>query len=127
MATQTKKAAIAQTKELVSTTRGKIRAVREQVEKADPELRKTVDDVDEALNNVRDLVNRIEEDAGLPAAVSRFIRRMLSREFIIVVVAVVAIWSGELNTQEALGVAIAGSGLALGRGVAKAKTGGSDG
>ena len=43
-------------------------AVRDQVAATGPELRQTVDDVDESLNNVRDLVIRIEEDAGLPTA-----------------------------------------------------------
>lgn len=127
MATQTKKAAIIQAKELVTTTKGKIHAVRDQAAVAEPELRQAVDDVDEALNTVRDLVKRIEDDAGLSATVSRFIRRMLSREFIIVVVSVVAILTGELTTEQVIGVAIAGSGLALGRSVAKVKTGGSDG
>ena len=69
----------------------------------------------------------IEEDAGLSATASRFIRRMLSREFIIVVLSLVAISTGELSTEQVIGVAIAGSSLALGRSVAKAKTGGSDG
>ena len=55
-----------------------------------------------------------------------FIRRIFSREFIIAVVAVVAIWVGDLGPQEAIAIAVAGGGLALGRGVAKSRTGGSD-
>jgi hypothetical protein len=58
--------------------------------------------------------------------VRRFIRRLLSREVIVAVAAIITIATGDLEAQEAIGVAVAGTGLILGRSVVKARQGATD-
>ena len=79
------------------------------------------------MDSALELADRLAKDLDWWPVAKRFIRRILSREFIIAVVAVMAIWNGNLESTEAIGVAVAGGGLALGRGVAKANSGGTDG
>ena len=51
--------------------------------------------------------------------IRRFARRLLSREVIIAIIAVIAIWAGDLDAEQAIGVAVAGTGLILGRSAVK--------
>ena len=104
----------------------KLEQIRASADAAKPGLEAAANEVEDALENLLKLGDRLGEDFGPWRWLRPFIRRMSSREFIIAVVAIVAIWSGGLDAQEAIAVAAAGGGLALGRGVAKARTGGSD-
>ena len=118
------------TKETIERTRGRIFASKARIEasavSSAPELQQAAAEVQGLLDSVLDAVDEVVPDEGRWGVAMRFIRRMLSREMIIAVVAIVVIASGTMETEQAIGVAVAAGGLALGRGVAKQRTGGGD-
>ena len=97
---------------------------REEAIKAKPELEKTATELLTTLNSAMAAVERlIPEDEKVGPTIRRFVRRLLSREVIVAVVAIISIWTGSLTAEQAIGVAIAGTGLILGRSVVKARPG----
>ena len=121
------------TRDTIERARARIAAGRVQIDDIKksaktitPELEQTANDMERTVESLLDAVDDIIPDEGTWGFAMRFTRRMLSREMIISIVAIVAIWAGGLESQEAIAVAVAGGGLALGRGVAKQKSGGTD-
>ena len=127
MSSQSSKAAVERVKNKIKTNKEKLETIRAKADAAAPELAEAAEELQDSLDSALELADRLAMDAEWWPTARRFIRRVTSREFIIAVVAVVAIWTGNLESTEAIGVAIAGGGLALGRGVAKANSGGTDG
>ncbi len=121
------------TRETIERARVRIAAGRSQIDEiqksaaaATPELQQTAAEVQQTINSLLDAIDEVVPDEGNWGAGMRFVRRMLSREMIISVVAIIAVWAGGLDAQQAIAVAVAGGGLALGRGVAKQRSGGTD-
>lgn len=127
MASQSSKVAVDRVKNRIETNREKLEPIRSRADAAELELASAAEEFQDALESALELTDRLAKDVDWWPTAKRFIRRMLSREFIIAVVAILAIWNGNLESNEAIGVAIAGGGIALGRGVAKASSGGTDG
>ena len=128
VATRRARSAIQNAHERVSESRDKLRQIKGSAEEARPELERSAAELESMLDSVDSLLNTISEDRGNGAAVSRFVRRMLSREMIVTVVAIIAIWNGGdiLGAEEAIAIAVASSGLVVSRGVVKQRSGGSD-
>jgi hypothetical protein len=98
----------------------KLAQLREEAVKAEPELEKTASELLSTLNSALAAMEKfIPEDEKTGPTLRRFIRRLLSREVIVAVVAIIAIWAGDLNAEQAIGVAVAGTGLILGRSAVK--------
>ena len=125
MASQVTNESIDRVKTKISTGKERLASIRTRAEATEPELAATAEDFQETLESALDLADRLAKDADWWPTAKRFIRRLTSREFVIAVVAIIAIWAGGLDAQEAIAVAVAGSGLALGRGIAK-RSGGTD-
>ena len=123
MAQGTVTAGLGRTQEKVASAKTRIDAIRNNAETARPEIEAAAQGFEEALDSVLDFADSLARDTHAWPTVKRFIRRILSREFIIVVVSIIAIWAGDLGAQESIAVGAAGSGLALGRGVAKNRSG----
>ena len=119
--------AINRAKENIKKGRERLDAIKADAQRAGPELEAAARQFEDTLDSVLELADRIAGDSDIMAVGKRFVRRLLSREFIIAIVTIIAILSGDLSGQEAIAVAAAGGGLALGRGVAKSKDGGRDG
>lgn len=126
MAAQTTKKAVEDARERIEAGKAKINSIRKAAGEVRPELETTVQEAGDALNAAITFVDSVAQELGWWPPVRRLIRRLVSREFIISVVAIIAILVGDLGAQEAIAIAVAGSGLAIGRGVAKARVGGSD-
>ncbi len=124
MTSRNTRATIEATRERIREGKRRLDEIRTSAEGAKPGLQAAANEVEDALEDLLRLGDRVGQDLGTWGWVRPFIRRLASREFIIAVVAVIAIWTGELRGQEAIAVAVAGGGLALGRGVAKAGAGG---
>ena len=118
MAHNTIETGLGRTREKVHNAKARIDAIRNNAETARPEIEAAAQGFEEALDSVLDFADLLW-DTKLGPTVRRNVRRLFSREFIIVVVSIIAIWAGNLGAQEAIAVGVAGSGLALGRGVAK--------
>ena len=121
------------TRETIERARARIAAGRTQIEEIQnsatattPQLQQMTVDVQQTVNSLLAAIDDVIPDEGKWGVGTRFLRRMLSREMIIAVVAIVAIWAGGLKAQEAIAVAVAAGGLSLGRGVAKQRSGGTD-
>ena len=127
MADSNTTAAVNRAKENIQKGRVRLEKIKVDAQRTAPELEAAAKDFEDTLDSVLELADRIARGSDAWAVAKRFIRRISSREFIIAVVAIIAIWSGQLEPQEAIAVAVAGGGLALGRGVAKSRVGGTDG
>ena len=125
MANQAINTSIDRVKARISTGKERLAFIRAKADATEPELADAAADFQDTLESALDLADRLAKDAEWWPTAKRFIRRLTSREFIISVVAIAAILSGTLDAQEAIAVAVAGGGLALGRGVAK-RSGGTD-
>ena len=125
MASQHTTASIDRVKSRINTGKERLSSIRASANATEPELAAAAEDFQDSLDSALELADRLANDAEWWPTAKRFIRRLTSREFIITVVAIAAIWTGGLDSQEALAVAVAGGGLALGRGVAK-RSGGTD-
>ena len=125
MASQATDASINRVKARVNTGKERLASIRARADATEPELAAAAEDFQDALESALDLADRLAKDAEWWPTAKRFIRRLTSREFIIAAVSIAAIWTGGLDAQEAIAVAVAGSGLALGRGIAK-RSGGTD-
>ncbi len=117
---------IERAKTRIAAGKAQIEEIQRSAEEATPDLERTVAEVHITIDSLLEAIDEVVPDQGNWGAGMRFVRRMLSREMIITVVAIIAIWAGGLEAQEAIAVAIAGGGLALGRGVAKQRSGGTD-
>jgi hypothetical protein len=95
--------------------------IKKKADLATPKLEETVSNIMSAADSVQDAVDTIIPDKGIGSTIKRFIRRMLSREAIIAAVAVISIWGGQLDAEQAIGVAVAASSLILGRSAVKAR------
>ena len=126
MATPTASAAIEDARSKIKEGRDRLKTIRAGVDLAAPKLEETATELQSALDSAFAAIDTIAADSGAWATTKRTIRRLMSREFLIAVGSIFVIVNGGLVGQEALAVALAGSGLALGRGVAKARSGGAD-
>jgi hypothetical protein len=109
-----------------SITRGteRLRGIKEEIKRAKPELEEQADELLSTLNSALSAVEQIiPEDQKTRPTIRRFVRRLLSREVIIAVIVIISIWAGNLDAEQAIGVAVAGTGLILGRSVVKARPG----
>lgn len=125
MASRQATESIDRVKSRITTGKARLASIRASANATQPELDAAAADFQDTLDSALELADRLAKDADWWPTAKRFIRRLTSREFVITAVAIVAIWTGGLDTQEALAVAVAGGGLALGRGVAK-RSGGTD-
>ena len=123
MATKTVKAAAQATKTIIGEGQQKIDAIKREADEARPKLQVDVEEYENLVSSARKLVDDVAADIDMPDILRKFIRRMLSREMIIAAVSIIAIWQGGLDAEQSIGIAVAGSGLVLGRSVAKAKSG----
>ena len=102
----------------------KVNLIKEEAVKSKPELQQQADELTMILDTALKAVEEfIPEDEKIGPTMRRFMRRILSREVIIAVVTIIAISVGNLDPEQAIGVAIAGTGLVLGRSVVKARPG----
>jgi len=124
MANSTRKTTLTNARNFITEGTKSLNRFREEAKKATPELDAKASELLTTLNSaVAAMETLLPEDEKVGPTIRRFIRRILSREVIIAVVAIIAIWTGELNAEQAIGVAVAGTGLILGRSVVKARPG----
>ena len=127
MANTTKETAINTARVTITKGTETLKEIKEEVKKAKPELEEKANEILATLDSALKAVDKIiPEDQETWPTIRRFIRRLLSREVIIAVVAIIAIWAGGLGAEQAIGVAVAGTGLILGRSVVKARPGTTD-
>ncbi len=110
------------TRERLREGRERIEAIKNESEQARPELEGATKDAEETVDLALELLDSIARDWESWPAVKKFSRRILSREFIIAAFAIAAILGGA-GGQESIGIAVAASGLVLGRSAVKAKAG----
>lgn len=103
--------------------KAKIDSIRNRSEAARPELESAIQNFDDALDAVLDFADILAGVAVWLPTVKRFVSRILGREFIIAIVSIIAIWSGDLGHQEAIAIGAAASCLAQDRGLAKNHSG----
>ena len=120
------KTAIDTARDGIDSGRVSLDTIRKGAKLATPELEKTAEELKLALDSALAAVDQIATDQHLGPTTRRFIRRMLSREVIIAVVAIISIWVGDLDAQQAIGVAVAAGGLVLGRSAVKVRAGATD-
>jgi hypothetical protein len=100
----------------------KLEKIQKDADLTTPKLEETAKELSESLNSALGAVDEILNDQRWWPTTRRFIRRLLSRESIIAVVAIIAIWAGGLDAEQAIGVAVAGAGLILGRSAVKLRS-----
>jgi hypothetical protein len=113
-------------RERIASGKEKLDAIQKGADLATPKLQETADELSAALESAFQAVDRIASDQHWWPTARRFIRRLLSREVIIAVVAIVSIWAGDLDPEQAIGVAVAASGLVLGRSAVKVRASTTD-
>ena len=118
--------AIDTARERITDGRERLERIREDADLATPKLEETADELKSALDSALEAVDQITTDQQWWPTTRRFIRRLLSREVIIAVVAIISIWAGDLEAQQAIGVAITAAGLVLGRSAVKVRAGTAD-
>jgi len=126
MAITTTKTAIDSAKERITGGKESLERIREGADLATPELEETAKELASALDSALAAVDQIATDQSWWPTTRRFIRRLLSREVIIALVAIISITVGNLDPEQAIGVAIAGTGLVLGRSAVKVRAGVAD-
>ena len=126
MAIITTKTAIDTARDRIDSGRVSLETIRKGAKLATPELEKTAEELKSALDSALAAVDQIATDQHWWPTTRRFIRRLFSREVIIAVVAIISIWVGDLNAQQAIGVAVAAGGLVLGRLAVKVRTSATD-
>ena len=120
MTTSTRKTALENSRNYITEGTKSLNRFREEAKKATPELESKASELLSTLNSaVSAMEDLIPEDEKVGPTIRRFIRRILSREVIIAVVAIISIWAGDLSAEQAIGVAVAGTGLVLGRSAVK--------
>ena len=120
MTNSTKKTAINTTRDALTNGTKTIEKIKEEVKSAKPELEKEANLLLETINSALNALEQIiPEDEHVVPTIRRFARRLLSREVIIAIIAMIAIWAGDLDAEQAIGVAVAGTGLILGRSAVK--------
>jgi hypothetical protein len=126
MAIITTKTAIDTARDRIDSGRVSLDTIRKGADLATPELEKTAEELKSALDSALAAVDQIATDQHWWPTTRRFIRRLFSREVIIAVIAIISIWVGDLNAEQAIGVAVAAGGLVLGRSAVKVRTSATD-
>lgn len=121
-----KKTAIDTAKEIINSGKTSLDTIQKGADLAAPKLEGKAEELKSALDAALVAVDQIATDQHWWPTTRRFIRRLLSREVIIAVVAIISIWVGDLDAQQAIGVAVAAGGLVLGRSAVKARAGATD-
>lgn len=121
-----KRTAIDIAKDAINNEKGKLDKIQESANLTEPELEEKAKEIRSALDSVLAAVDQIATDQHWWPTTRRFIRRLLSREVIIAVVAIISIWVGDLDAQQAIGVAVAAGSLVLGRSAVKVRAGATD-
>ena len=121
-----KNTAIDTARERIDSGRVSLETIRKGAKLATPELEKTAEELKSALDTALAAVDQIATDQHWWPTTRRFIRRLLSREVIIAVVAIISIWVGNLEAEQAIGVAVAAGGLVLGRSAVKVRASATD-
>ena len=120
MTNTTRRTAIEDAKNFITEGTSSLNRFREEAKKATPELDAKASELLTSLNSaVAAIETLIPEDEKVGPTIRRFIRRILSREVIVAVVAIISIWVGDLDAEQAIGIAVAGTGLILGRSAVK--------
>ena len=96
-------------------------AVKKSAENAPDEIKKKLEELEQYISPIQEAADTLIPKNEQWEPVRGFIRRILSREVLIAVATIVTIAVGNLGAQEAIGVAVAGTGLILGRSVVKAR------
>ena len=121
-----KKTAIDTARDRIDSGRASLDTIRKGADLATPELKKTAEELKSSLDSALAAVDQIATDQNWWPTTRRFIRRLLSREVIIAVVAIISIWVGDLDAEQAIGVAVAAGGLVLGRSAVKVRASTTD-
>lgn len=121
-----KKTAIDTARERIDSGMVSLDTIRNRADLATPELEKTAEELKSALDSALAAVDQIATDQHWWPTTRRFIRRLLSREVIIAVVAIISIWVGDLNAEQAIGIAVAAGSLVLGRSAVKVRASATD-
>ena len=121
-----KKTAIDTAKEIINSGKVSFDTIQKGADLATPKLEEKAEELKSALDSALAAVDQIATDQHWRPTTRRFIRRLLSREVIIAVVAIISIWVGDLDAQQAIGVAVAAGGLVLGRSAVKVRAGATD-
>ena len=93
MATQPTEAAIENTRDRVKAGVDRISTIRKGRDMAADELEAGTRKVEDALESALALIDGVAQEQTWWLPIRRFVRRLLSREFIITVLAIVAIWT----------------------------------
>tara|TARA_B110000263_G_scaffold148976_1_gene129284 strand:+ start:124 stop:504 length:381 start_codon:yes stop_codon:yes gene_type:complete len=103
-----------------------IENIRARAAEKEPQIEAAANEFDAAFKDLLEYIDAVDGDSAFSATARRFFRSILSREFIIAIVAIIAILTGDIDGQEAIAIGAATSGLAFGRGVAKNNSGNSN-
>ena len=121
-----KKTAIDTARDRIDSGMVSLDTIRKGADLATPELKEKAEELKSALDSALAAVDQIATDQHWWPTTRRFIRRLLSREVIIAVVAIISIWVGDLDAEQAIGVAVAAGGLVLGRSAVKVRASATD-
>ena len=120
MAKTTAKDQLDTVKKNAASVRSSIEEIKRIAESSPEDIKKKADEIEKLVTPIQEAANTLIPKDEKWEPVRGFIRRILSREALIAIATIVVIATGTAGDgQEAIGVAVAGAGLILGRSAVK--------